>query len=205
VAFSPDGKQIVSASSDKMLKVWDAATGRETRTLKGHTDLVCKVAFSPDGKRVVSGSYDKTLKVWDLATGQATRTLKGHGGYVTVAFSPDGKRIASGSDDTTVKVWDADTGQETLTLKGHRWGVASLAFSPDGRRIVSGSFDSTLKVWDGRVLTPELRAEREALGLLRFWFAQRLPRADVLEKIRRDETVTEEVRRRALTLAEEWR
>jgi eukaryotic-like serine/threonine-protein kinase len=68
VAFSPDGKKIVSGGDDNRLKVWDAASGQETLTLKGHTDRVWSVAFSPDGKKIVSGSEDKTLKVWD-ATG----------------------------------------------------------------------------------------------------------------------------------------
>ena len=148
VAFSPDGKRIVSGSEDQTLKVWDATTGQETLTLKGHTGAVQSVAFSPDGKRIVSGSDDQTLKVWDATTGQETLTLKGHTGAVqSVAFSPDGKRIVSGSDDQTLKVWDATTGQETLTLKGHTGGVRSVAFSPDGKRIVSGSDDQTLKVW----------------------------------------------------------
>ena len=78
MAFSPDGKRIVSGSEDKTVKVWDAATGQETLTLKGHTGAVTSVAFSPDGKRIVSGSEDKTVKVWDAATGQETLTLKGH-------------------------------------------------------------------------------------------------------------------------------
>ena len=149
VAFSPDGRQIVSGSSDNTLKVWDVATGQETLTLKGHTAPVWSVAFSPDGRRIVSGSSDNTLKVWDVATGQETLTLKGHTGSVmSVVFSPDGRRIVSGSEDKTLKVWDAATGQETLTLKGHTGSVMSVAFSPDGRRIVSGSEDKTLKVWD---------------------------------------------------------
>ena len=65
VAFSPDGKRIVSGSGDKTVKVWDARTGQELLSLKGHTSVVCAVAFSPDGTRIVSGSWDKTVKVWD--------------------------------------------------------------------------------------------------------------------------------------------
>jgi WD40 repeat protein len=64
VAFSPDGRRIVSGCDDKTLKVWDAESGQETLTLKGHTDGVNSVVFSPDGRHIVSGSWDNTLKVW---------------------------------------------------------------------------------------------------------------------------------------------
>ena len=129
MAFSPDGKRIVSAAADdKTVKVWDADTGQETLSLKGHTDRVNSVAFSPDGKRIVTGSRDKTVKVWDADKGQEVLTLKGHTGSVSsVAFSPDGKRIVSGSGDKTVKVWDAGHGQESSpsrdTQLGHQRGV----------------------------------------------------------------------------------
>ena len=65
VAFSPDGKRIVSGSSDGTLKIWDAESAEQLQTLTGHTSKVLSVAFSPDGKRIVSGSRDRTLKVWD--------------------------------------------------------------------------------------------------------------------------------------------
>ncbi len=151
VAFSPDGKRIVSGSWDQTVRVWDAQTGQELSPLKGHTGEVFSVAFSPDGKRIVSGSGDRTIRVWDAQTGQEAFSLKGHTSIVTsVSYSPDGKRIVSGSQDKTVKVWDAKTGEEALSLKGHTGSVFSVAISPDGKRIVSGSGDATLRVWDAQ-------------------------------------------------------
>jgi tetratricopeptide (TPR) repeat protein len=70
VAFSPDGRRIVTGSWDSTAKVWDAQSGRETLTLKGHTNYVSSVAFSPDGRRIVTGSGDSTAKVWDTASEQ---------------------------------------------------------------------------------------------------------------------------------------
>ena len=162
VAFSPDGKRIVSGSGDKTVRVWDAATGQPHRHAdrptpigaaadRPHRAECASVAFSPDGQRIVSGSVDKTVRLWDAATGQPIGApLTGHTDLVTsVAFSPDGKRIVSGSVDNTVRVWDADTGQPIgAPLTGHTGAVYSVAFSPDGKRIVSGSDDKTVRVWD---------------------------------------------------------
>ena len=149
IAFSPDGKRIVSGSADNTIKVWDTATGEEVKTLRGHEDGVKSIAFSPDGKRIVSGSVDKTIKIWDAATGAELMTLRGHGRRIdVVAFSPDGKCIVSGSADNTIKVWDTATGAEVMTLRGHKDGIRSVAFSPDGKHIASGSGDKTIKIWN---------------------------------------------------------
>ena len=68
VAFSPDGKKVLTGSSDKTAKLWDIATEKAEKTFIGHTDEVTAVAFSPDGKKVLTGSKDKTAKLWDIAT-----------------------------------------------------------------------------------------------------------------------------------------
>ena len=158
VSFSPDGRRIVSGSSDNSVQVWDANSGAQLFTdpvfykfngLHGHKGLVESVSFSPDSQRIVSGSHDKTMRVWDAASGKELRVLRGHEDWVmSVSFSPDGKRIVSGSADKTVRLWDADSGNELRVLRGHQKCVNSVSFSPDGQWIVSGSDDEDVRLWD---------------------------------------------------------
>jgi uncharacterized protein (UPF0297 family) len=186
------------------VKVWDAVSGQECLTLKGHSGQVYAVAYSPDGRRLASAGLDGTVKVWNAATGQETLSLKGHTGSVYgVAYSPDGRRIASAGLDGTVKVWDAATGQEYLTLKGHTGPVSAVAYSPDSRRLASAHSDQTVKVWDATDLTPQRLIEREARGLVQFLMGKGLPREQAAAAIRRDPTITEAVRQQALAFLEE--
>ncbi len=66
VAFSPDGKTLLSGSGDNTLRLWDAATGKSLLTLRGHTGRVTAVAYSPNGQTLLSGSGDNTLRLWDI-------------------------------------------------------------------------------------------------------------------------------------------
>jgi WD40 repeat protein/formylglycine-generating enzyme required for sulfatase activity len=149
VAFNPDGRYVLSGSSDNTVKLLDTATGREIRTFAGHSEPINSVVFSPDGGQVLSGSRDDTAKLWDVATGREIRTFAGHTAWVnSVAFSPDGRYILSGSRDSTVRLWDVSTGNEIRTFAGHTDEINSVSFSPDGKRIVSGSDDKTIRLWD---------------------------------------------------------
>jgi WD40 repeat protein/serine/threonine protein kinase len=148
VAFGPAGKLVAGGDGrfnalmrttgkpvPGIVKVWDAQTGKELLTLKGHTDSVVRIAFSLDGTRLASASLDNTMKIWDLQTGKEVHSLSpaarifGRFG-IGIAFSPDGKRLAA-----LGQVWDVATGKELFVRKN--LPPFTLTYSPDGKRMFS--------------------------------------------------------------------
>ncbi|MBN9121062.1 MAG: WD40 repeat domain-containing protein, partial [Planctomycetes bacterium] len=106
VATTRDGKTAVSAARDKGVHVWDLATGKELRRLKGHTQQVYQIAFGPGDKQLASASYDKTVRVWDFAGGRELHRFEGHkDGVQSACFAPDDRFVFSASWDKTVRKW----------------------------------------------------------------------------------------------------
>jgi predicted NACHT family NTPase len=149
VAFSIDGRLLATGDYHGVVRLWEAASGRELLTCKGHTYGVNSVVFSSDGKTLASGSDDQTVRLWDINSGECLNTLHGHSRWInSVAFSPDGKTLASGSDDQTVRLWDIKSGECRNTLHGHSRWINSVVFSPDGKILASGTGDQTVRLWD---------------------------------------------------------
>jgi WD40 repeat protein/serine/threonine protein kinase len=180
IAFSTDGRWVLSGGQDRTLRLWEVSSGRCLRTFEGHTGDVTSVAFSADGRWALSGSTDCTLRLWELNSGQclrsfrgntsvmasrildsrgqplAVQTLDGHSSSVTsAALSNDRKWGLSGSVDRTLRLWELNSGKCLRTLEGHRGEVTSVVLSGDGQWALSGSADCTLRLWelkDGRCL-----------------------------------------------------
>ncbi|KAI0041622.1 WD40 repeat-like protein [Auriscalpium vulgare] len=154
VAFSPDGKRIISSSDDGTIRIWDVQTGETVAgPFSQDTYFLISARFSPDGKHVVSGSANGPVTILDAQTGKTVaERLKGHTDMVfSVTFSPDGRRVVSGSFDNTIRIWDAQTAKTVVgPLEGHTDWIRCVAISPDGERVVSGSNDRTVRVWDSR-------------------------------------------------------
>jgi hypothetical protein len=185
------------------VKVWDARTGQESLTLRGHTDAVAEVAFSPDGQRIASASEDETMIIWDARTGQQNYRVTGI--LNTAAFSPDEQPIASPALDFTVRVWDARTGAESLALEGHTHVVLSVAFSPDGQRLASASVDGTVKIWDATPVSEGSNQQRQAISYFRFVAETVVLKDDMIQQVRQTPTLSESARELALAFAKDYR
>ena len=148
IAFSPDGRFLVSGGADGAVGGWDAHVGRSVGTLAGHSGRVNSVAFDPEGRAVASGGSDKKIRVWGLPNGEPLHALDHTDWVFSVAISHVNRFLASGGADAEIKLWDLQTGKLLRNLTGHSYWVLSVAIGPDGRTLVSGSADGTVRVWN---------------------------------------------------------
>lgn len=147
IALTRGGDQVAAASSDRTVRIFCLATGRELRVFHGHGGRVTTVRITPDGQRVLSGSDDRTLRFWDLESGAQEAEIPTESSVTVLEVAPDGGQVMAGLADGSIQAVDLVTGVMTR-LSGHQEGISGLAFTPDSRHLLSASGDGTLMIWD---------------------------------------------------------
>jgi WD40 repeat protein len=147
VAFTTNGRNVMSGGWDEKLTLWDPAREEEIRRFAGHVGVVWCVAMLPDGAHALSAGDDATLKLWDLAVTRPVREFKGHEKEIwSVALLPDGRGVLSASLDTTLKLWDLSSPQPIRTFQ-YDSRILSVAVAPDGQVAISAAKDA-LQAWN---------------------------------------------------------
>jgi tetratricopeptide (TPR) repeat protein len=157
VAWSRDGRTILTGSTDGTVRLWNARTGQPIGKPMEHGNTVTSVALASDGKTALTGSADDTARLWDAATGEPVGApLRHRGPVVAVAFSPDGRAVLTGSEDGTARLWSSSTGLPVGEPLHHRGPLAvkGVAFSPDGHTVLTGSQDGTARLWEATTGLP---------------------------------------------------
>ncbi|OXB77460.1 UNVERIFIED_CONTAM: hypothetical protein H355_005169 [Colinus virginianus] len=152
LALHPQKDVVVTASDDRLWKMWALPDGDIITVGEGHTDWVSGCCFHPSGTRLVTSSGDATVRIWDLSKGECVLNFKGHTQAVwDCSWHSCGDFVASASKDSTSKIWDVNSERCRYTLRGHKDSVSSIEFLLFSNTVLTSSADKTLSLWDARM------------------------------------------------------
>jgi RNA polymerase sigma factor (sigma-70 family) len=147
LAFSPDGRELISGGEDGYIRLFDAATGKVRRRLRSSGNNV-SVALSPDGRVLAARAWDHVIHLYDEVSGTELRTLPFSSGAMgTIAFSADGKFLAAVCG-RSIRTWDVATGERQKSIGPNIQGWWCLAVSHDGKSLACGDATGKAYVWD---------------------------------------------------------
>jgi WD40 repeat protein len=144
--LSPDGRRVVTASSDGTARVWDAETGAAARVLEAAGSLLTFATFSPDGRWIVTVG-PRAVQIWSAGDGTLQWAIPRDADvFATARFGPQGRLVTTAG--RVARLWDVAAKRALAVLEGHEDQVWDAAFSPDGTRVVTRSADKSVRVWD---------------------------------------------------------
>jgi WD40 repeat protein len=159
--FGGLGTRLVTGGADRLVRIWNARTGKLVHEFTGHRGRVLDVAIDRAQKLVVSTSTDATGRVWNVETGILEATLLGHTNFVrTVELSRDGLDVVTSGDDGTARTWTV-AGSRLATLTGHVGPLVDARFSPDGFSVLTGGEDGTIRLWDADTRPALVRTDED--------------------------------------------
>lgn len=149
VNFSPDGTKLLTASADKLVKIWDLTTRQLLLTLSGHLSTVLSASFSPNGNTILTTASDHTARLWNSETGEEIKMIEDlTTQFITSSFSLDGQYFVLGSSNHTAECWQIEGTKPLCVLYGHQKPIFCARFLPESFKIVTSSGDATIKLWD---------------------------------------------------------
>jgi len=152
--WATDSGNLVSASQDGKLIVWDGYSTNKVHAIPLRSSWVMTCAYAPSGNYTACGGLDNICSIYSLKTREGnvrvSRELPGHTGYLSCCRFIDDNQIVTSSGDMTCALWDIETGQQISAFEGHTGDVMSLSLSPDMKTFVSGACDASAKLWDIR-------------------------------------------------------
>ncbi|XP_030836759.1 pleiotropic regulator 1 [Strongylocentrotus purpuratus] len=149
IAVEPGNQWFVTGAGDRVIKIWDLASGQLKLSLTGHVSAVRGLAVSPRQPYLFSCGEDKMVKCWDLEMNKVIRHYHGHlSACYALDLHPTIDILATCGRDATIRIWDMRSKACVHTLTGHTNTVASVKCQSAEPQIVSGSHDSTIRLWD---------------------------------------------------------
>ena len=148
VAFSPEGDQLATCAADKLVRVFDVASGKQRMSFEGHTHHVLSVAWQDSGHVLASASADGTIKIWDNVSGEQKRTVSGFGKEITsVAFVGQTSQLLATCADNSLRLVETTNGQTVRTFSGSTSALYALCVLADGKHVVAGGQDGKIFIW----------------------------------------------------------
>jgi WD40 repeat protein/serine/threonine protein kinase len=154
VAFTPDGRFVLSGGEDGSITLWDVESGEPIRQFTGHADIITQILLNREGTQVLTSSLDRAAILWNFEDGQLLRRFTGHlGGVNGVDFNSNETAIVTGANDSRIFIWDIETGQALQRFTGSDSPIMSVQFSTDNQQLLSSSLNGNTSVW--RIETAE--------------------------------------------------